>query len=127
LSVNGGGFINTSRAIFTTGSPVMDSSGNLTGFNVTGGQITVQGSGLNATNTDQVELLARGSFAASGNTMVNAGLQLSNSGGPITAGQTVTESATTLDTSSGTTQAAQPWRNATNLVNHAGTITQKGI
>ncbi|MDN7160059.1 hemagglutinin repeat-containing protein [Paraburkholderia megapolitana] len=59
LVVDGGGFINTSRAILTTGSPLIGANGNLTGFNVTGGQITVQGAGLNATNTDQVDLIAR--------------------------------------------------------------------
>ncbi|WP_235851374.1 hemagglutinin repeat-containing protein [Paraburkholderia acidicola] len=59
LVVDGGGFINTSRAILTTGSPLIGANGNLTGFNVTGGQVTVQGAGLNATNTDQVDLIAR--------------------------------------------------------------------
>ncbi|MFM0288003.1 hemagglutinin repeat-containing protein [Paraburkholderia megapolitana] len=59
LVVDGGGFINTSRAILTTGSPLIGANGNLTGFNVTGGQITVQGAGLSATSTDQVDLIAR--------------------------------------------------------------------
>ncbi|MBB5398328.1 filamentous hemagglutinin family protein [Paraburkholderia sp. JPY162] len=59
LVVDGGGFINTSRGILTTGNPLIDGSGNLTGFNVTGGTITVQGAGLNASNIDQVDLIAR--------------------------------------------------------------------
>ncbi|GJH25799.1 filamentous hemagglutinin N-terminal domain-containing protein [Caballeronia novacaledonica] len=59
LVVNGGGFINTSRAILTTGTPNYGANGSLTGFNVNGGNITVQGAGLNATNVDQVDLLAR--------------------------------------------------------------------
>lgn len=59
LVVDGGGFINTSRAILTTGTPTFDANGSLTGFDVTGGQVTVQGAGLNATNVDQVDLIAR--------------------------------------------------------------------
>ncbi|PXW25613.1 filamentous hemagglutinin [Paraburkholderia caballeronis] len=59
LVIDGGGFINTSKGILTTGNPLIDGSGNLTGFNVTGGSITVQGAGLNASNIDEVDLLAR--------------------------------------------------------------------
>ncbi|QQC64327.1 hemagglutinin repeat-containing protein [Paraburkholderia ginsengisoli] len=59
LVVDGGGFINTSKGILTTGNPLIDGSGNLTGFNVTSGSITVQGGGLNASNIDEVDLLAR--------------------------------------------------------------------
>ncbi|WP_118178503.1 hemagglutinin repeat-containing protein [Paraburkholderia phosphatilytica] len=59
ISVNGGGFINTSRAVLTTGTPNFAADGSLSGFNVTGGNITVQGAGFNAANVDQVDLLAR--------------------------------------------------------------------
>ncbi|WP_250453958.1 filamentous hemagglutinin N-terminal domain-containing protein, partial [Caballeronia sp. ATUFL_M2_KS44] len=59
ILVDGGGFINTSRAILTTGTPNFGANGSLAGFNVAGGNITVQGAGLNATNVDQVDLLAR--------------------------------------------------------------------
>ncbi|WP_415914600.1 beta strand repeat-containing protein [Paraburkholderia sp. J41] len=59
ISVNGGGFINTSRAILTTGTPNYGADGSLTGFSVTGGNITVTGAGMNASNVDQVDLLAR--------------------------------------------------------------------
>nr|WP_321920584.1 hemagglutinin repeat-containing protein [Paraburkholderia tropica] len=59
IVVDGGGFINTTRGILTTGKPIMDASGNLTGFNVTGGTITVQGAGLNAANIDEVDLISR--------------------------------------------------------------------
>ncbi|NLP65387.1 hemagglutinin repeat-containing protein [Paraburkholderia sacchari] len=59
ISVNGGGFINTSRAILTTGTPNYAADGSVSGFNVTGGNITVSGAGLNASNVDQVDLLAR--------------------------------------------------------------------
>jgi len=59
ISVNGGGFINTSRAILTTGTPNFARDGSLSGFNVTGGNISIQGAGLNAGDTDQVDLLSR--------------------------------------------------------------------
>ena len=59
ISVNGGGFINTSRAILTTGTPNFAPDGSLASFNVTGGNITIQGAGLNASDVDQVDLLAR--------------------------------------------------------------------
>lgn len=59
IVVDGGGFINTSRGILTTGTPLIDASGNLTGFSVSGGNIAVQGAGFNASNLDQVDLIAR--------------------------------------------------------------------
>ncbi|MDR5838782.1 hemagglutinin repeat-containing protein [Caballeronia sp. LZ034LL] len=59
LIVDGGGFINTSRAILTTGTPNFGPNGSLSGFTVNGGSIVVQGAGMNAANIDQVDLLAR--------------------------------------------------------------------
>lgn len=59
IAIAGGGFINTSRAILTTGTPNFAPDGSISGFNVTGGNITVNGAGLNASNVDQVDLLAR--------------------------------------------------------------------
>jgi filamentous hemagglutinin len=59
ILVDGGGFINTSRAILTTGQPHYGADGSLAGFNASRGLITVQGAGLNAANLDQVDLIAR--------------------------------------------------------------------
>ena len=59
IHVDGGGFINTSRATLTTGQPRYGADGSLAGFHVDRGLITVQGAGLNASNVDQVDLLAR--------------------------------------------------------------------
>ncbi|WP_274389595.1 filamentous hemagglutinin N-terminal domain-containing protein [Paraburkholderia tagetis] len=59
IAVNGGAFINTSRAILTTGTPNYAADGSVSGFNVTGGTITVSGAGMNVSNVDQVDLLAR--------------------------------------------------------------------
>lgn len=59
IMVDGGGFINTTRAVLTTGIPIMGADGSLTGYQVNGGRLTIQGDGLNAGNVDQVDLIAR--------------------------------------------------------------------
>ncbi|HDV8353798.1 hemagglutinin repeat-containing protein [Burkholderia vietnamiensis] len=59
LQIDGGGFINTSRAVLTTGVPYYGADGSVAGFNVNRGLVTVSGSGLNAANTDQVDIIAR--------------------------------------------------------------------
>ncbi|WP_240687903.1 hemagglutinin repeat-containing protein [Burkholderia sp. SRS-25] len=59
LVVDGGGFINTSRATLTTGNPNFGPDGSLTGFSVNQGLISVVGAGLDTANVDQVDLLAR--------------------------------------------------------------------
>ncbi|MGY6161647.1 hemagglutinin repeat-containing protein [Paraburkholderia strydomiana] len=59
ISVNGGTFINTSRATLTTGTPNYAADGSVAGFDITGGSITVSGAGLNASSVDQVDLLSR--------------------------------------------------------------------
>ncbi|MGF6486101.1 hemagglutinin repeat-containing protein [Paraburkholderia sp. JPY419] len=59
IIVDGGGFINTTRGVLTTGTPILDAGGNLSGFNVTGGLITVEGAGLNNPDIDRVDLIAR--------------------------------------------------------------------
>jgi len=58
IQVNGGGFLNASRATLTTGTPVLN-SGNLDGYRVEGGAIRVDGAGLDATHTDYTDLIAR--------------------------------------------------------------------
>jgi filamentous hemagglutinin len=59
LVVDGAGFLNTSRAVLTTGQPYYGADGSLAGYNVNRGLITVQGAGLNTSNVDQVDLIAR--------------------------------------------------------------------
>ena len=46
ISVNGAGFINSSRVTLTTGRPSIDQQGNLAGFDVRGGEIRIEGLGL---------------------------------------------------------------------------------
>ena len=59
IAVNGFGFINTSRGVLTTGTPLFGGSGSLDAFRVTGGQISVQGMGLDAGTTNRAELISR--------------------------------------------------------------------
>ena len=56
---NGFGFINTSRAVLTTGTPIFGDQGTLAGFNVNDGTIAIEGQGLNANEIDRVDILAK--------------------------------------------------------------------
>lgn len=58
ITCNGCGFINTPRATLTTGKPLMDGE-RLRGYDVDGGEIAIEGAGLNASNLDQFELITR--------------------------------------------------------------------
>ena len=58
ISVNGGGFINTSKATLTTGTPIVN-GGNLDGYRVQGGNININGNGLDLSATDYSAILAR--------------------------------------------------------------------
>jgi len=58
IRVNGGGFLNASRATLTTGTPILN-GGALEGYRVQGGTIRVDGDGLDATQTDYTDLIAR--------------------------------------------------------------------
>nr|WP_225740418.1 filamentous hemagglutinin N-terminal domain-containing protein [Burkholderia cepacia] len=59
ILVDGGTFLNTSRATLTTGVPFYGADGSLAGYKVDRGLVTVSGAGLNATGTDQVDLISR--------------------------------------------------------------------
>jgi filamentous hemagglutinin len=59
VTCSGCGFINTSRGILTTGTPVIGPSGSLDAFRVTSGTVSFTGAGLNASNLDQVDVIAR--------------------------------------------------------------------
>ncbi len=59
ISVDGGGFINASRAVLTTGKSQLTSGAVANNFSVQQGQISVQGKGLDARGADQLFLLSR--------------------------------------------------------------------
>ncbi|MCP4768214.1 MAG: filamentous hemagglutinin N-terminal domain-containing protein, partial [Gammaproteobacteria bacterium] len=56
ISINGAGFINSSRVTLTTGIPKIDAPGNLVGFDVRRGSITIEGSGLNTQAQDATSI-----------------------------------------------------------------------
>ena len=57
ISVSNGTFINASSATLTTGNPIIN-NGNVTGYNVQQGVITVGEKGLNASKTARTDMLA---------------------------------------------------------------------
>ncbi|MDH1560084.1 DUF637 domain-containing protein [Pseudomonas sp. MDMC216] len=58
ITCDGCGFINTPRVTLSTGTPVIE-NGRLQRFDVDGGQIAIEGQGLNAGNVDQFDLITR--------------------------------------------------------------------
>ena len=59
IQVDGGGFINASRATLTTGVPQINAFGGLDGYRVGGGTISVDGKGLDLSGTDYAGIYAR--------------------------------------------------------------------
>jgi len=68
ISCNGCGFINTPQATLTTGKAVI-TNGQVTGYQVDQGSVSIDGAGLNAGNIDQFEIITR---AATINAQINA-------------------------------------------------------
>jgi filamentous hemagglutinin len=58
ISCSGCGFINASRATLTTGTPQIN-GGDLIGYRVTGGNINILGAGLDASQTNYTDIIAR--------------------------------------------------------------------
>ena len=58
ISCNGCGFINTPRVMLATGVPDL-MNGDLMGIDVTGGDVSIDGAGLNASNVDKFDILTR--------------------------------------------------------------------
>lgn len=67
ITVDGGGFINTDRAVLTTGKPEYDPNGNLNAYRVEQGSIAINGKGLNAKESNSLQILTEAA-------QVNAGV-----------------------------------------------------
>ena len=67
ITVDGGGFINTDRAVLTTGKTEYDSKGNLNSYRVEQGRISINGNGLNVKDANSLQILTEA-------TNVNAGV-----------------------------------------------------
>jgi filamentous hemagglutinin len=59
ITCNGCGFINTPQATLTTGKPVFDANGNLQALDVKKGSITIEGQGIDASNSDALSIISR--------------------------------------------------------------------
>ncbi|WP_052687191.1 hemagglutinin repeat-containing protein [Enterobacter hormaechei] len=59
ITCNGCGFINTPNATLTTGKPVLDASGRLQSLDVTKGVVTIEGAGLDGSQSDAVSIISR--------------------------------------------------------------------
>ena len=59
ITVNGGGFIHTNQALLTTGKPIFNEMGHLQRLDITKGEITVEGMGLDARTTGKLDILTR--------------------------------------------------------------------
>ena len=59
ITVNGGGFIHTGKAFLTTGKPVYDGEDHLQRFDITGGDILIEGKGLNGKEAGSLAILSR--------------------------------------------------------------------
>ncbi|MCU9532223.1 hemagglutinin repeat-containing protein [Pseudomonas mosselii] len=70
ITCDGCGFINTPQATLSTGKPVIE-NGQLTRYQVDQGHIAIEGAGINASNVDSFELIAR-------STKINAEIQARN-------------------------------------------------
>ena len=67
ITVDGGGFINTDRAVLTTGKTEYDLKGNLNSYRVEQGRISINGNGINAKDANSLQILTEA-------TNVNAGV-----------------------------------------------------
>lgn len=59
IYVNGAGFINTPRAILTTGRTILDKFGELKGFDVDDGTIIIGSSGIDVRNLTKFDIISR--------------------------------------------------------------------
>lgn len=59
ITCNGCGFINTPQATLTTGRPVLNADGSLQALEVKKGSITIDGQGIDASNSDALSVISR--------------------------------------------------------------------
>lgn len=58
ITMNGAGFINTSNVSFSTGTPII-TNGEISSYNIQGGDIAIEGDGLNTLDSDSATLYTK--------------------------------------------------------------------
>ncbi|WP_150547011.1 filamentous hemagglutinin N-terminal domain-containing protein [Citrobacter amalonaticus] len=59
ITCDGCGFINTNHATLTTGTATYDNQGNVTGLDVSKGQVSITGKGMDTRSTQYTDIIAR--------------------------------------------------------------------
>ncbi|HEP0854120.1 TPA: filamentous hemagglutinin N-terminal domain-containing protein [Enterobacter asburiae] len=59
ITCDGCGFINTNHATLTTGTATYDNKGNVSGLDVSKGQVTITGKGMDTRSTQYTDIIAR--------------------------------------------------------------------
>ncbi|MGY3299801.1 filamentous hemagglutinin [Pseudomonas sp. TE6288] len=59
ITCDGCGFINTPQVTLSTGKPLLDGRGALSGYQVEGGSVALEGAGLNADNVERFDIITR--------------------------------------------------------------------
>lgn len=96
ISIDGATIINAGTSTLTTGTPIIN-GGDLSGFSVNDGTISVQGDGLNALGSDYTNILAR-------STAINAGIW-ANELSIITGVNTISRDSSNITANTGVTPA----------------------
>lgn len=108
ISCNGCGFINAHRATLTTGAPILN-SGNLLGYRVGGGSINITGNGLDTSQANFTDVIARavevnaGIWASALNIVTGTNQVNVASNGDVTSTTPITPNATRPDGSANPT------------------------
>ncbi len=98
ISCNGCGFINANRATLTTGQAQLQ-NGNLTGYTVNKGEISIQGKGMDTSRQDYTDIIAR-------SVSLNAGLWANDV--KVTAGASTVDAAHEKVTAQDSDAASRP-------------------
>ncbi|MEE1880863.1 filamentous hemagglutinin N-terminal domain-containing protein [Pseudomonas soli] len=59
ITCDGCGFINTPQVTLSTGKPLLDGRGAVSGYQVDGGSVALEGAGLNADNVERFDIITR--------------------------------------------------------------------
>lgn len=130
ITCNGCGFINTPNVTLTTGKPVLDANGNLQSLEVRKGGITIEGKGLDGSQSDAVSIISRATeinaqlhakdlSVITGANRVAANGQISSLKGEGVAPKVAVDTLTT--------EATGKWLTGNELTVNAGSVSHDGV